>query len=185
MWVIPDLPVRNVYDLLGPSLRPDMSPMDRASAALTGVGSMVSPLIKAPLEVAFQRNIWKGYSFDGSYEYVPSAYTNIPLLMETLSLVGGDSVAAKTPQGDWVMRDHWLHGMAQLLPPLTNMRRLFPDEEKYQRRTMSTWVSFFLGIGLRTNTQYEQDLVRRQQYYERRDETRDLARLRQIDLGDK
>ena len=68
------------------------------------------------------------------------------------------------------MKDYELHAMAQLLPTLSDLRRLFPDEEKYQKRAVSTWISFMFGAGLRTNTKWEQDRELITRFYEMRDE---------------
>ena len=121
----------------------------------------------------FQRNIWKGYSFDGRPERVPSAYTRVPLLMDAMKMLG----QAQEVNGVWTMPDHSLHAMAQMLPTLTDLRRLFPDEERYQQRTLSTWLSFFTGSGIRTNTKEEQQRVIESKWWEMRDELDDMRAL--------
>ena len=55
------------------------------------------------------------------------------------------------------MRDYNLHAMGTMLVPFSDMRRLYPSEEKYQERLLSTWMSFLFGLGLRTNTKWEQE----------------------------
>tara|TARA_R100000687_G_scaffold79057_1_gene72986 strand:- start:405 stop:725 length:321 start_codon:yes stop_codon:yes gene_type:complete len=77
----------------------------------------------------------------------------IPLLMPALE---ASSLAHEREDGEWLMRDYNLHAMASYLPTFADMRRLFPSEERYQQRTLSTWMSFLFGIGLRTNTKEEQ-----------------------------
>ena len=57
------------------------------------------------------------------------------------------------------MSDSNLNAVATMLPTLSDMRRLFPSEERYQQRTLSTWLSFTFGLGVRTNTLWEQDNV--------------------------
>ena len=95
--------------------------------------------------------------------------------MPLLSLA---DLTAKNEEGDWAMRDYELHSMAQLMPTFTDLRRLFPDEERYQERTLSTWMSFVFGIGLRTNTKYEQEMELISRGYEMRDEIRQEKSLR-------
>ena len=75
------------------------------------------------------------------------------------------------------MRDYNLHTMAQLLPTFSDMRRLFPSEERYQQRTLSTWMSFMFGIGLRTNTLDEQQRTLRAEYFKQLEELRDMRNL--------
>ena len=169
MFILPDLPFKAPMELLDPSLRftTDESVMDRIQTALGTLGTQITPLIKAPYEWKAKQNLWKGYNFDEGYEVVPRAYAKVPFLMDALALPG---IAAKNSKGQWAMKDYELHAMGQLLPTLTDLRRLFPDEERYQERSVSTWISFVFGAGLRTNTKWEQDMERRSRAYEMRDE---------------
>lgn len=180
MWMIPDLPMRGFYELINAPTRPDMSPMERIAAVGEAMSSMVTPLIKAPAEVMLNRNIWKGYSFDGSLEPVPEAFSWVPGLMPAMSAAG---VAKKTPSGNWAMKDNWLHGMTQMVPTLSQARRLFPDEERYQHRLLSSWMSFLFGLGLRTNTSWEQQQELRARYYEQMDKQREMRDIYKIDAG--
>ena len=169
MFILPDMPFKAPMELLEPSLRftTEDSVMDRIQIALGSFGTQVTPLIKAPYEWKAKQNLWKGYNFDGKYEVVPRAYAKVPFLMELLSLPG---IAGKNNQGQWAMKDYELHAMAQLMPTLSDLRRLFPDEERYQKRAVSTWISFMFGAGLRTNTKWEQQMELQSRMYEMRDE---------------
>ena len=92
-------------------------------------------------------------------------------------------LSTKNASGDWVMKDYQLHSLGQYLPMYTDLRRLFPSEERYTERTLSTWISFVFGIGLRTNTREEQQRTRRSQEFERRAdeaEIRDLLRSSEV-----
>ena len=169
MFILPDMPFKAPMELLEPSLRftTEDSAMDRIQTALGSFGTQITPLIKAPYEWKAKQNLWKGYNFDGKYQVVPRAYAKVPFLMDLLSMPG---IAAKNNKGEWAMKDYELHAMAQLLPTLSDLRRLFPDEEKYQKRAVSTWISFMFGAGLRTNTKWEQDRELITRFYEMRDE---------------
>ena len=180
MWMIPDLPMRGFYELVNTPTRADMSPMERIGAVGEALSSMVTPLIKAPVELLANRNIWKGYSFNGSLEPVPEAFSWVPGLMPALDAMGA---AQKTPQGNWVMKDNWLHSMTQLVPTLSQARRLFPDEERYQHRLLSSWMSFMFGLGLRTNTSWEQQQEMRARYYEQMDKDREMRDIYKADMG--
>ena len=176
MFILPDMPFKAPLELLDPTLvLDDTSVVDRIQIALGTFGTQLTPLVKAPYEWKAKQNLWKDYNFDGGYEVVPRAYTLIPGLMPLLSLA---DVTAKNEEGDWAMRDYELHSMAQLMPTFTDLRRLFPDEERYQERTLSTWMSFVFGIGLRTNTKYEQEMELISRGYEMRDEIRQEKSLR-------
>jgi hypothetical protein len=158
MWILPDLPFKTPLEMLDPILALDSSnPMERAEAAISTLATQLTPLVKGPMEWTFNRNMWKGYDFTGKYVQVPTIYTKIPLLMPMLSATGKNPIAEKNKSGIWMMRDKDLHVMAMMLPVFSDMRRLFPTEERYQQRTLSTWMSWWAGIGLRTNTRDEQE----------------------------
>jgi hypothetical protein len=135
----------------------------------------VTPLIKAPFEMGVKRDLWRGRSFNGRYIAVPTVYTMIPGLMPALRQTG---MTGKNNDGDYVMKDWALHGMAQLLPTLMDARRLAPmGETKYEQRLLTNWISFFTGTGLRTNTQWEQQQTINSNSYkmrEKRNEERGL-----------
>ena len=153
MWILPDLPFKTPMEWLNPVLSTG-SVEERIRSALSTAGSMVTPLMKAPVEAFFKTNIWKGYSFNGKFQQVPTIYQKIPLLMPMLQLA---NMAEKNKDGVWLMRDYNLHAMGTMLVPFSDMRRLYPSEEKYQERLLSTWMSFLFGLGLRTNTKWEQE----------------------------
>jgi len=181
MMILPDLPFKAPLELIDPAMAfdRDLGFMERAEIALGSIGTQITPLIKAPYEWKAKQNLWKGYSYDGRAEAVPGAYTMIPGMMQLLSIAG---VAKKNERGDWTMPDHALHAMAQLLPTFTDHRRLFPDEEKYQQRSLSNWISWFSGIGLRTNTKWEQHMEMLSRSYDMREERNQLRALRGAQL---
>ena len=162
--------------MLDPALSFDteMSVVDRVKTALGSVFTQTTPLIKAPFEWYMNRNVWKGYSFQGRYQEVPTAYQTIPLLMPMLDRLG----LSENQGGKWFMKDHDLHAVAQLLPTFTDLRRLFPSEERYQQRTLSSWLSFVFGAGIRTNTREEQKRALQSLRYERQEELDDMNSLR-------
>ena len=67
------------------------------------------------------------------------------------------------------MKDHTMHMVSQLTPMITDLRRLIPTEQKYQERQMTSVLSYFFGLGMRTLTPYEQMVTARGQYYADRD----------------
>ena len=175
MFILPDLPFKTPLELIDPALafKADLSPIERLRIASGSLGTQITPLVKAPYEWYAKQNLWKGYTFDGRFQQVPTVFHKIPLLMNTLKPLG----LAHKENDIWLMRDYNLHTMAQLLPTFSDMRRLFPSEERYQQRTLSTWMSFMFGIGLRTNTVDEQQRTLRAEYYKYLDEMRDMRSL--------
>jgi hypothetical protein len=182
MFVLPDLPFKSPIEMIDPALqfRTDLSVAERARLAIGTLGTMTTPIVKAPYEWNAKQNLWKGYTFDGRYQQVPTVFYKTPLLMPMMQAVG-----LATKENDiWMMRDHDLHAMAQMLPTFSDMRRLFPSEERYQQRTLSTWMSFVFGLGLRTNTKEEQERTVRAKFFEMQDEMRDMRSLQQAAEGD-
>tara|TARA_R100000995_G_scaffold71800_1_gene40469 strand:- start:178 stop:1047 length:870 start_codon:yes stop_codon:yes gene_type:complete len=168
MWILPDLPFKAPLEMLDPamSISTDISPSERFLTAFGTTATMLTPLLKSPIEWIFQRNLWKGYNFSGRYQQVPTSYRVIPLLMPVLDQLG----LAVNQDGKWLMKDHSLHALAQAMPTFTHFRRLFPEEERYQERTLSTWLSFVFGLGVRTNTREQQQRILQSERWEERTE---------------
>ena len=168
MWILPDLPFKTPLEMLDPILALDSSsPSERITAALSTLSTQLTPLVKGPIEWGVERNMWKGYNFTGKYVQVPTVYTKVPMLMPMLNVA---QVAEKNNAGLWMMRDKDMHVMTMMLPVLSDMRRLFPTEEPYQQRTLSSWMSWWAGLGLRTNTRDEQERAYRAYLQEIEDE---------------
>ena len=175
MFITPDLPFKSPLELIDPVLSGDLSVADRVDKALRTVGSQMTPLIKAPYEWKAKQNLWKGYHFDGRWDVVPRVYTVIPGVFPALEAAG---IAAKRKSdGKWLMKDYELHAMAQLLPTFMDVRRMFPDEDRYKERLLSNWISFWSGAGLRTNTKWEQQQSRISRGYDIREHQRELREL--------
>jgi hypothetical protein len=155
MWILLDLPLKTPLEMLDPMFSLDSaSPSKRIEAALSTMSTQLTPLFKGPLEWAIQRNMWKGYNFTGRYVRVPTIYTKIPALMPALKVA---QIAEKNVDGDWYMQDRDMHVMGMMIPVLSDIRRLIPTEERYEDRQLSTWISWWAGLGLRTNTRDEQE----------------------------
>ena len=161
-YFMPDLPMRSLREWVdGPTYGLQEGGIKGAlGAVLSQTGSMVTPLIKAPIEGVLHRNIWKGYSFQGNkrMEYVPKALRlQIPTLNIGMMDAMGALGLAEKHGGEWFMADNVLHAYSQFLPVFSDYRRLFPEEERYTQRRLSTFLSWFAGVGLRTVTPYEQE----------------------------
>ena len=180
MHVLPDLPFKTPLEMLGPLTEPGDTPAERIQAALGVLTTQLTPFVKTPIEWTTRRNMWKGYNFDGRMGQVPTVYAKVPLLMPLLQKM---DMAHKNEAGIWLMRDYDLHSMASLLPTFSDARRLFPSEERYQQRILSTWMSFVFGLGLRTNTKAEQQRTRQSVGYELRAERSEQQRRQRVGLS--
>ena len=180
MSVLPDLPFKTPLEMLGPLTNPGDTPSERIQAALGVMTTQLTPFVKTPIEWTTRRNMWKGYNFDGRYDEVPTVYAAIPGLMWGLKGLG---MAEKNSQGTWLMRDYDLHSMASMAPTLSDIRRLAPTEERYQQRTLSTWMSFMFGLGLRTNTKAEQQRTLKALRFEQQAERTEQRRRQRAGLN--
>jgi len=179
-WLTLDLPPRVLMETINPMTQPDMSPLERVGAALQPIGNMMSPLIKAPIEMTMNRNIFQGYSYKGDFKQVPFPFNN-DLLMQPISLITGDNIARKTPDGNWVMKDSYLNSMRSLFPPLQSLSRVMPDTKRGQENRLASVMSWLLGIGLRHNSLEEQARQRRYRLQEQRRDLQDLRDMYRID----
>jgi len=178
LWMIPDLPIKTPREVLDPWLNikglDEMSISDRINRVTEILGSQMTPIIKSPFELWAGKQFFHGYEFSGDFQIVPEVFQRVPLLMEALN---GFGWSERSRSGEWMMRDHQLHFVASFLPTLGDVRRLFPSEEKYQQRTMSTWMSFMFGLGIRTNTKWEQERARMAEEWDSRMRDKDMKDL--------
>ena len=54
------------------------------------------------------------------------------------------------------MRDNDIYILDSFLPALARFRRIFPDEDRYKRRQVTSFVSMLFGTQVRLNEEYEQ-----------------------------
>ena len=174
----PDIPIRSFFDMVSPIVEKDKSIGQRigitdseTGGVLTAGVSMLNPMLKSPLEAFTKRNFWKGYNYSGRYERVPNQLTSVPGLMPAMMAVfasdKSDTAMYYDEEGEfYAMKDSLLASTFQLLPPLNTLRRLAPDEKRFKERAISSWVSWLSGAGLRTNTDWEKEQIRRGQVYD-------------------
>ena len=180
MWILPDLPFKTPLEMLDPILSLDSaSPADRIEAGLSTMSTQLTPIFKGPLEWAMNRNYWKGYNFTGRWVRVPTVYTKVPGLIPALRVA---QITEKNNEGDWYMRDRDMHVMGMMIPVLSDIRRLIPTEERYQQRALSTWMSWWAGLGLRTNTREEQERTLNARIQEMEDERAKMYKRRAAGL---
>lgn len=132
-YMLPDLPFTSLNDVSDPSI----------------MFSQMSPFIKTPIEYFFGKQFFQGIPLRDSYTPVPRVMTAIPGVMPALQAVGK---AERNADGTWSMKQKDLYMVEQFLPSFGKARRLFPSEEKYTDRAVTTWLSFVFGLGLRANT---------------------------------
>jgi len=84
--------------------------------------------------------------------------------MDALSLAG---VAVRSPSGEWKMRDHHIYLITNALPTLGLVRRLLPNEPKYQRNFTRSLLSTMFGMSANFNTPEVQSNWLTSQRYDR------------------
>ena len=141
--------------------------------------SMSSPVIKAPLETAFGKQVFSGIPFTGRYGVAPNSIEKIPGLSQALEGIGW---IKRAPDGRKKMRDHHIYFITNLLPTLGLLRRLWPNEPKYQRNYVRSLISTLGGVSANFNTPEVQSNWLQSQRYDRLDRRKDhmdlISRLR-------
>lgn len=135
-YMLPDLPFMSLNDVTDPTV----------------AASQVTPFVKTPIEYIFGKQFFKGIPLRDDYTSVPSALQVVPGVMPTLGAMG---IAERGPEG-WMMRQKDLYVLESGIPVFGRARRLFPSEEKFDARVMTSWASVMFGAGLRANTPQEQ-----------------------------
>jgi hypothetical protein len=114
-----------------------------------GVSSMLTPILKAPLETAFGKQMYNGVPFTGRFQLAPAAISKFPGMSQALQGIGW---MEKGPAGEWKMRDHHIYLVTNMLPSLGFLRRIAPNEPKYQRAYLRTLMSTIGGVSASFNT---------------------------------
>jgi len=136
--------------------------------------SGATPIIKTPLEVAFGKQIFTGIPFTGRYQIAPNPIVKTPGVMEALRAAG---LAKKNRRGEWRMRDHNAYLVSNLLPTVGLLRRMFPNEPKYQKNQIRTLFSTLAGVSANFNTPEKQSNWLLNKRYEALDDRRDARDL--------
>ena len=134
--------------------------------ALQNVLSMTTPVIKAPVEASMGKQIYSGIPFTGRLQRVPQA---ISMIVPDDILIG-IGWAERSPKGELKMPDHYIYLVTNLLPTLGVLRRMFPNEPKYQRDHVRNLLSTLGGISTNFNTKVTKNNWLINQKYERLDE---------------
>ena len=130
-------------------------------------------MVKTPIEVLTKHQMGAGIPFRGDYQTVPKPMLAMGFLMPLLSTVG---MAKKDPlSGEWRMRDHHIYAVGNILPTLGQLRRIWPNEERYQKRQLTALMSFFGGLNVQFNTP---DVQYRWQQHQKWDQMNALQDLR-------
>ena len=158
VYLTPDLPFTTTVQ----QGLPDLSGVDPSrpgtyASALDGYASMMTPLIKTPIERTMNRQFFKGIPFQDKKYEAPTLWAKAPGLNEALRAVG---IIDK----DGMVTDRDAYTIEQNLPMLGRMRRLGGGSKKDNERQLSSWLSF-LGIPLKTNTKYEQSVEKKRRSF--------------------
>ena len=75
------------------------------------------------------------------------------------------------------MRDHHIYIVNSMLPSVSLIRRIFPNEEKYQRNQIRNLLSVLGGVSVNFNTPQAKSNWLLNQRYERLDDRQDFKDL--------
>ena len=168
VYSTPDIPFQDLfrYD----PFREGMAGYKGPKKAALNLASMATPILKAPLEVAFGKQVFNGIPFTGRYGVAPNSIKEIPGLSHSLEGIGW---IKRAPDGTPKMRDHHIYFVTSLLPTLGLLRRLWPNEPKYQRNYVRSLVSTLGGMSANFNTPEVQHNWLQSQRFDRADLRRD------------
>jgi len=159
VYLTPDLPFTStVQQALPDPTNVDLSRPGTYPSALEGYASMVTPLLKTPAERMMNKQFFKGIPFTDKKYDAPELWKQTPGLYQGLKAVG-------LIDGKGKISDRDQYTVEQYLPLLGRLRRLGGGASKDDTRLVSSWMSF-LGVPLRTNTQYEQMLEKMRRKYQ-------------------
>ena len=166
-YTVPDLPFQDLlrYDPTAQGI----------GEVVKNLGWQVTPIVKTPIEVATQERFLAGIPFRGKYQTVPKPIQAMKFLLPVLGQVGW---AKKDPvSGEWRMRDHHIYAVGNLLPTIGMLRRIWPNEERYQKRQLSTLFSVLGGLNVQFNTPDVQYSWQKSQQWEQMRQMQDIEDL--------
>ena len=147
-------------------MMPDLPPLDLRKVVnpQEWLGE-INPVLKVPFELQFNRQLYNKQEFREGYVPFPEAWNKLGIGAIT-DAVG---ITKQDANGQRVGRDSQMYALESYLPLLGRVRRLFPSEDKYQRRAVATWASMLFGLGFRANTEADQkgELYRRSKNVDR------------------
>jgi len=171
VYSAPDIPFQDLfrYDPFREGMTGHKGPKKAALNLLSGA----SPILKAPLEIAFGKQVFNGIPFTGRYGTAPNSIVSakvVPGLEQALEAIGW---IKRAPDGTPKMRDHHIYFVTNVLPSLGVIRRLWPNEPKYRDNWLRSLISTLGGVSANFNTPKVQSNWLNSQRYDRLDERRD------------
>lgn len=132
---------------------PFISAAGTAGEGYTGLLSNLNPIIKTPLETVTNRKFFENRNFSDSLRPGPSdpVFGSVLQVLARLPKgIPGVPRVERGSDGSVLIDEREMNKIESMLPMLSRLRRLYPSEEKYQERAMTSWLSFAFGIGART-----------------------------------
>ncbi len=122
--------------------------------------SQMGPWVKAPIEMYTGENLFTGYPYANSFSQKDSAGNDIgrkaPLWAEipgVEQLLTSTGLAARGERsGDLLMKDKVEAQVENLLPPFSQLDRLFPTRESDASKADQNRLSWLTGLSIRENT---------------------------------
>jgi hypothetical protein len=119
---------------------------------------MMTPVLKTPIERAMNKQFFKGIPFQDKKNEAPTLWRKMPVVYEGMK-------AAGLVDKDDMITDRDQYTLEQYMPLLGRMRRQGGGAAKDDARILTSWLSF-IGVPLRTNTKYEQQMEQYRRKYE-------------------
>lgn len=144
MYATPDLPFTRTLQ--------NAIPFEDGHPSLNPIASMMTPLLKTPIERAMNHQFFKDIPLTDKTAPMPGAWAAIPGLKPALQVLGAvDSKGNMSERANYTVE--------QYLPLLARLQRQAPSDAKNQNKALTSWLSF-VGVPLRTLTPQDQKNAR-------------------------
>lgn len=117
----------------------------------------LSPAFKLPLELRTNKSFFTGAPLLSQGEQgskIPTTWLPLAPILHQLDGLGGLPKVERI-DGHYRMDRRESYKVEQALPLLGKVRRLLPNEPKYQDRALTSWLSILAGVNARTLTDNE------------------------------
>jgi hypothetical protein len=114
---------------------------------------MVTPPVKTVAEWQLGRQVFKGIPI--SSDMKESQFQNVPGVSQLLSATGAQETGAN---GRQFMRGDYQYALSNFVPPVNLASNYLPATDAQNRKLVTRGISDILGVRVRANTKYEQEM---------------------------
>ena len=148
-YFTPDLPLQDL-------IRMDPT-AEGGKRVLEQLASAATPFVKAPIEYWAEKKVFAGIPYQDKPVNFPVALRSIPGLPQAAEALGW---AKRNRKGQWIINDKKLGLIEGMLPFISRLRRVIPEDSKTQETWLQTALSTGAGLSIKINTPRRQRSTR-------------------------